>query len=301
MSLQGNDKTTIAMSGASGFVGSRLVAAFQQRGWKVMPLGREDFKLAPAELAQRLLRADIIVNLAGAPIVDRWTEEYKKKLYASRIDVTRKIVQACSLLETRASLLVSTSAIGYYDTQGVHTEEEHVAADNFLGTMTRFWEEEAQKARELGMRVVIFRLGVVLGREGGALKKMLMPFKAGLGGTIGNGSQPFSWVHIDDLISAYDKVIYDTNCEGIYNLTAPEPTTNKGLTKALSKALRRPAIFRVPRLVLRLQFGEGAQVLIQGQNVLPKRLLDSGFQFKFSDIDAAVKDCVVPGAEPIAV
>jgi uncharacterized protein (TIGR01777 family) len=301
MSLKGNDKTTIAMSGASGFVGSRLVAAFQQRGWKVMPLGREDFKLAPTELAKRLLPADIIVNLAGAPIIARWNDEYKKTMYASRVDVTRKIVGACSLLETKPKLLISTSAIGYYANQGVHTEEEYVKADGFLGSLTQAWEDAALKAKEIGMRVVIFRFGVVLGRDGGALKKMLVPFRVGLGGTIGDGSQPFSWVHIDDSIRAYVKVIHDTTCEGVYNLTAPKPTTNKGLTQALSAALRKPAFLQIPRFVLRLQFGEGAQVLIQGQNVLPKRLLDSGFQFTFSDIDAAVKDCVVPRAEPIAV
>jgi len=294
MSLEETDKVTIALSGASGFVGSRLVAAFQQRGWKIIPLGREDFKLAPAELAKRLLSANIIVNLAGAPIIERWTEEYKKILYASRVDVTKKIVDACSLLKTRPRLLISTSAIGYYASQGVHTEEEHVKADDFLGTLAQAWEREALKAREIAMRVVIFRFGVVLGREGGALKKMLIPFKAGLGGTIGDGLQSFSWVHIDDLIRAYDKVIQDTTCEGVYNLTAPKPTTNKGLTKALSTALRKPAMLQVPRFVLRLQLGEGAQVLIKGQSVLPKRLLDSGFQFKFLDIDAAVKDCVVP-------
>ena len=294
MSLEEIGKITIAMSGASGFVGSRLTAAFQQRGWKTIPLSREDFKLAPVELAKRLLPADIIVNLAGAPIIERWTEEYKRIMYASRVDVTRKIVDACSLLETKPKLLISTSAIGYYANHGVHTEEEYVKADGFLGSLTQAWEEAALKAGEIGMRVVIFRFGVVLGREGGALKKMLTPFKAGLGGTIGDGSQPFSWVHIDDLIRAYDKVIQDTTCEGVYNLTAPEPTTNKGLTVALGKALRKPTIFKVPQFVLRLQFGEGAQVLTKGQTVIPKRLLDNGFQFTFSDIDSAVKDCVVP-------
>jgi uncharacterized protein (TIGR01777 family) len=294
MSLEDTSRITIAVSGASGFVGSRLVAVFQQRGWETIPLGREDFKLAPEDFGKRLQGAEVIVNLAGAPIIERWTEGYKKIMYASRVDVTKKIVAACSLLKTRPRLLISTSAIGYYASQGVHTEEEHVKADDFLGTLTQAWEREALKAREIGMRVVIFRFGVVLGREGGALKKMLVPFKAGLGGTIGDGSQPFSWVHIDDLIRAYDKVIHDTTCEGVYNLTAPKPTTNKGLTRALSTALRKPAMLQVPRFVLRLQLGEGAQVLIQGQAVLPKRLLDSGFQFKFSDIDAAVMDCVVP-------
>jgi uncharacterized protein (TIGR01777 family) len=294
VSLLDTDRLTVAVSGASGFVGSRLIAAYQDRGWKTIPLGREDFKLAPAELAKRLLSADIIVNLAGAPIIARWTEKYKRIMYASRVDVTRKIVDACSLLETKPRLLISTSAIGYYANHGVHTEEEHVKAAGFLASLTQAWEEAALEARETGMRVVIFRLGVVLSSEGGALKKMLTPFKAGLGGTIGDGSQPFSWVHIDDIIRAYDKAIHDTTCEGVYNLTAPESTTNKGLTTALSKALRKPAIFQVPQFVLRLQFGEGAQLLIKGQSVIPKRLLDSGFQFTFSDIDAAVKDCIVP-------
>lgn len=295
MSLEDTDRFTVAMSGASGFVGSRLVAAFQRRGWKTVPLGREDFKLAPADLGKRLQGVDLIINLAGAPIIARWTAEYKKIMYASRVEVTKKIVAASSLLETSPSLLISTSAVGYYASQGVHTEDAHVRADDFLGTLTRAWENEALQAREIGMRVVIFRFGVVLGQEGGALKKMLVPFKAGLGGTIGDGSQPFSWVHIDDLIRAYDKVINDTTCAGVYNLTAPKPTTNKGLTRALSTALHKPAVLQIPRFMLRLQFGEGAQVLIKGQTVLPKRLLDSGFQFRFSDIDAAVRDCVISG------
>lgn len=294
MSLEDTGRITVAMSGASGFVGSQLVASFHRQGWQTIPLGRQDFKLSPAELGKRLQGAEVIVNLAGAPIIERWTEEHKKLMYASRVDVTKKIVDACSLLETRPRLLISTSAIGYYASQGVHTEEKHVKADGFLGTLTQAWEREALKAMESGMRVVIFRFGVVLGREGGALQKMLIPFKAGLGGTIGDGLQPFSWVHIHDLIRAYDKVIRDPACAGVYNLTAPQPTTNKGLTRALSTALRKPAILQVPRFVLRLQLGEGAQVLIQGQAVLPQRLLDSGFQFKFSDIDTAVKDCVVP-------
>jgi len=295
MSSEDTGRVTVAVSGASGFVGSRLVAAFQQRGWETVSLGRGDFKLAPEDLGKLLQGVDVVVNLAGAPIIERWTDEYKKIIYASRVDVTKKIVKACSLLKTRPSLLISTSAVGYYASQGVHTEDDHVRAEDFLGTLTRAWEGAALQARETGMRVVIFRFGVVLGREGGPLKKMLVPFKAGLGGTIGDGSQSFSWVHIEDLIRAYDKVINDSTCEGIYNLTAPKPTTNKGLTRALSAALHRPAVLQVPRFVLRLQFGEGAQVLTQGQAVLPKRLLDTGFHFRFTDIDAAVRDCVVSG------
>lgn len=295
MGLDDPGRITIAMSGASGFVGSRLTAFFRKKGWQMIPLGREDFKLAPEDLGKRLQDAEVIINLAGAPIIERWTEGYKKIIYTSRVEVTEKIVTACSLLEKRPHLLISTSAVGYYASEGVHTEDKHVKADDFLGALTRAWEGAALQAREIGMRVVIFRLGVVLGREGGPLKKMLTPFKAGLGGTIGDGSQPFSWVHIDDLIRAYDRVMNDPSCEGIYNLTAPNPTTNKGLTKALSAALHKPAVLQIPRFLLRLQFGEGAQVLTKGQKVLPKRLLDAGFQFKFSDIEAAVRHCVVSG------
>ncbi len=281
------------MSGASGFVGSRLKKAFHKQGWEVIPLGRNDFQLSPEGLGEIMKGADIIINLAGAPIIERWTEEYKKILYESRVSVTKKLVQACSTMETGPALFVSTSAVGYYASGDVtHTEDDHVQSDDFLGHLTRDWEKEALSAADKGMRTVIFRFGVVLGSDGGALKQMLTPFKLGMGGTVGDGSQGFSWVHIDDIIRAHEKVIEDTSFKGIYNLTSPNPTTNRGLTEALGKALGRPAFMRVPKFVLRMQLGEGAHVLMEGQTVLPKRLLDSGFTFSHPDIEEAVKDCV---------
>ncbi len=280
------------MSGATGFVGSNLNKAFQAENWNVIPLGRKDFRAKPEELATRLRGMDIVINLAGAPVIGRWTEEYKKIMYESRIHVTRKIVEACSLMSQRPRLFISTSALGFYDTKGTHTEEKHLKADDFLGHLAQDWEQEALKAKGIGMRTVIFRFGIVLGRDGGALKQMLIPFKFGLGGTIGNGSQPFSWIHIQDLTRAFLTVIDNTTYEGIYNLTSPNPTTNKGLTKALSKALHRPALLRIPKFVLRIQLGEGAQVLTKGQTVIPKRLIDSGFTFLFPEIEEAVRDCV---------
>ncbi|MDR4504815.1 MAG: TIGR01777 family oxidoreductase [Candidatus Scalindua sp.] len=282
----------IAMSGASGFVGSNLTRAFHAENYEVLPLGRKDFTLSPEVIAERMDGADILINLAGAPIIEKWTETYKKTLHESRIDVTRKLVQACSLASQKPKLLVSTSAIGYYATEGTHTEEHYVKADDFLGNLAEDWEQEALKAGKLGIRTVIFRFGVVLGKDGGALKKMLFPFKLGMGGTIGDGMQPFSWVHIKDLIRAYQAVIENTAYEGIYNLTAPKPTTNKGLTDALGKALRRPTFFRVPKFALRLKLGEGSQILTKGQNVIPKKLMDSGFTFLFPEIETAVSDCV---------
>lgn len=282
----------IAISGASGFIGSHLTRAFKEMNWEVLPLGREEFQLVPAQLADRLQGVDTIVNLAGAPVIKRWTEEYKKTMYESRIGVTKKLVDACSLMGPRPALFISTSAVGYYAAHGEHTEEHHEKADDFLGHMAQDWEEEASRAGDLDIRTVVFRFGIVLGKDGGALKQMLVPFKSGLGGTIGDGSQPFSWVHIKDLTKAFFTVIDNNSYEGVYNLTAPNPTTNKGLTRALSRALNRPAFLSIPEFVLRLQFGEGAQTLTKGQHVVPRRLLDSGFSFSFTDIETAVKDCI---------
>ncbi|MBU0665392.1 MAG: TIGR01777 family oxidoreductase [Proteobacteria bacterium] len=282
----------IAMSGASGFVGSDMCRKFKNNGWEIIALGRREFALPTEELAKRLQGVDVIVNLAGAPVISRWTEEYKKVIYESRIPLTRKLVTACKLLNNPPRLFLSTSAIGCYSATGTHTEVDNILADDFLGHLTRDWEQKALRAKEFGCRTVVFRLGVVLGQGGGALAKMLLPFKLGLGGTIGNGSQPFSWVHIKDLTRAFEAAINDSTYEGVYNLTAPHPTTNLGLTKALGRALSRPTIFPVPEFALRLMYGEGAQVLTSGQTVLPKRLLDSGFQFDFPSIEEAVTDCL---------
>ena len=292
MNMEDKINHKIAMSGASGFVGSHLTGAFHAEKYEVLPLGRKDFTLPPEVLAERIDGADIIINLAGAPIIEKWTEAYKKVMYESRVDVTRKLVHACSIANQKPKLFVSTSAVGYYAAEGTHTEEHYVKANDFLGNLAHEWEQEALKAGGLGIRTVIFRFGVVLGKDGGALKKMLLPFKLGMGGTIGNGKQPFSWVHIKDLIRAYQTVIENSAYEGIYNLTAANPTTNKGFTQALGKALCRPTFFPVPKFVLRLKFGEGSQILTKGQNVLPKKLMDSGFTFLFPEIEMAVRDCV---------
>jgi uncharacterized protein len=282
----------IAMSGASGFVGSHLCRKFQENGWEIIALGRKEFDLPTAELANRLQGVDVIVNLAGAPVISRWTEAYKKILYESRITLTRKLVSACLLMEKTPRVFLSTSAIGCYASTGTHTEENHVLADNFLGRLALDWEQEAFRAKEFNCRTAVFRFGVVLGRDGGALAKMLPPFKLGLGGTIGNGRQPFSWIHIKDLVRVFEAAIKDSTYEGVYNMTAPHPTDNLGLTRALGSALSRPTLFPVPEFVLRGLYGEGAKVLTSGQTVIPKRLLDRGFRFDFPTIDDAVADCL---------
>jgi len=285
----------IAMSGASGFVGSNLRRLFEGRGWQVKPLGRTDFSLPTEGLAQAIEGVDCLVNLAGAPVIGRWSPAYKKILVESRVELTRKLVDACGLLAHPPQVLLSASAIGCYPASGTHTEGSEVQTDDFLGRLIRDWERQAVRAEEFGVRVAIFRFGVVLG-GGGALAKMIPPFRLGLGGPIGSGRQPFSWIHLHDLMRVLAEAIADPSFDGVYNLTAPQPTTNAGLTLALAQALSRPAWLPVPEFVLRLLFGEGAQVLTSGQRVLPQRLLERGFSFDFPSIEAAVVDCLAPSS-----
>ena len=287
-----NNSQKIAMSGATGFVGSHLSRALCDRGWEIIGLGRKDFNMPNEKLAAKMEGAEIIINLAGAPILKRWTDEYKKTLFDSRIKVTRKLVNACEKMNNKPRLLISASAIGYYAEEGIHTEEKHIPATSFLGNLTKKWEAEAFKAQELDIRTVIFRFGVVLGKDGGALKEMLLPFKLGLGGKIGDGKQPFSWIHIQDLVRAHFAAIDYPSYSGVYNLTSPNPTTNLGITKALGKALMRPTFFPVPKCVLKFQYGDGAKVLTGGQKVLPERLIQSKFEFMFQTIEEAIEDCI---------
>lgn len=282
----------IVMSGATGFIGGHLTTAFGDKGWKVIPLGRDDLKRADEDSLKKWEGADVVINLAGASIAERWTEEYKKIMYASRVDTTKKIVNALGKMNRKPALFISTSAVGIYDTEGEHTEEDEHYANDFLGRLALDWEQAALRAAETGVRTIIFRFGVVLGINGGALQKMLIPFRMGLGGVIGHGKQPFSWVHIGDLIRAYTTVIENDTYHGIYNLTSPHPTTNAALTKALGHALHKPAFMHVPAFAFRLQLGEGAKVLLEGQRVLPKRLLESGFTFRFTEIETALEDLV---------
>jgi uncharacterized protein (TIGR01777 family) len=283
----------IAVSGINGFVGSYLKKIFEEeRGWQVQAITRTDLALEDGAFREKLEGAGVIIHLAGATISKRWTAEYKKLIYSSRIDTTKKIVKAITAMNNKPQLFISTSAVGRFSPEGINTEESGAFADDFLGRLAAAWEAEALKASDAGVRTVIFRFGVVLGPNGGMMARVLLPFKLGLGGTIGDGSQPVSWIHLRDLANAELRAIDDKSLSGIYNLCSPNPTTNKGLTKALGRALHRPAIFRIPVFMLRLVFSEGADTFASGQTVIPKRLLDAGFRFEFADIDAAVSDIV---------
>lgn len=278
---------TIAITGSSGFVGTNLKKYFTNLGYEVLPIARGDLS-NQQRLEEIINQSDIVINLAGANIINRWSESYKKLLYSSRIDTTQAIVKAIKKVQNKPIQLISTSAVGIYDNKQTY-DENGVHTSDFLGKLAEDWEEEALKARSESTKVSIFRFGIVLGKDGGALEKMITPFKLGLGGVIGTGKQAFSFIHIEDLLNAY-KFVIENNHEDIFNLTAPTPTTNKGLTLALGKTLKRPTILPVPEFVLNIIFSEGAKVLTDGQSAIPKNLMDLGFEFKYKTIDETIKD-----------
>ena len=280
---------TIAITGASGFVGTSLNKYFSNLGYKVIPIAREVLN-NQEKLDEIINSSDVIINLAGANIINRWTPAYKELLYTSRIDTTKKIVDALNKIEDKNKLLISTSAVGIYDNRETYDEKGNYAND-FLSNLCQDWEKEAIKAKSKNVKVSIFRFGIVLGKDGGAFSKMITPFRFGLGGIIGSGNQAFSYIHIEDLLNAY-KYVIENNLQDTFNLTAPKPTTNLFFTRALGKALRRPTIFPVPEFVLKLIFSEGAKVLTDGQDAIPKRLQDLGFKFKYNNIEETLKSLV---------
>jgi hypothetical protein len=264
---------------------------FKEKGWEVSALHTADFDLDDRAFGEKLAGADVVIHLAGASVMQRWTEAYKKVLYASRVNTAKKIVSAMAKMEQKPELFVCTSAVGIYATSGRHDEEHAVYADDFLGRLARDWESAALKGEELGIRTIIFRYGIVLGHGGGILKEMLLPFKLGLGGTIGDGKQSFSWVHINDLMRAYLFSIRHPDMRGVYNLMTPNPTTNKGLSQALGSALHRPVWFAIPKLLLQLRFGsEAAEAISSGQYVTSVRLREAGFEFEFKTIEDAINN-----------
>ncbi len=281
----------VALTGASGFVGTNLKSTLEGRGFVVREIERADLKNGD-KILEIVEDSDILINLAGAPIIARWSESYKKVLYSSRIDTTKALVEGIKKATKKPSLFISTSAVGRYDNKKTYTDYEEGNATDVLGNITKEWEEEALHAQELGVRTVVFRFGVVLGYGGGMMEKVYPPFSLGLGGTIGDGSQYFSWVHIQDLVNAEMFAIENEKMQGVYNLTAPDTTTNKAFTKTFGEVLHRPTIFPVPVFVLKLLYGEGSVVLSDGQSVAPRKLLDTGFDFTYPDLESALREIV---------
>src|SRR5437667_3883733 len=295
----------ILMTGSSGLVGTALTKALASAGHTVCRLVRpqsgagegakEGFAVAwnPAsgELGGAGVGADAVVNLAGASIAGgRWTAERKALLRSSRIDTTRALVNALARMNARPSVLISASAIGIYGDRGDETlTEESKPGTDFLASLAKEWEAEAMKAEALGPRVVLARFGIILAREGGALPKMMLPFKLGAGGRLGSGKQWMSWVTLEDAVQILRFAIENASVRSAINVVAPQPVQNLVFTKVLAKTMHRPALFPAPAFALRLALGEMADaLLLSGQRVAPQALEKLGYRFLHADLSSAL-------------
>jgi uncharacterized protein (TIGR01777 family) len=244
---------------------------------------------------EELKDCEIIINLAGASIAGkRWTKKYKKILYDSRIETTKNIIESIRQKDTKLKTLINISATGIYGFRKDEELDENAQPGNdFLANLCIDWEKEALKANDKGIKTVILRTGIVLSRNGGALKKLLVPYRYFIGGYQGNGNQWMPWIHIKDLISIIKGSIIDRDLDGIINCVSPEPITNKEFSKTIGKIMKRPSIFPVPGLILRILLGEFATSILKGQKVLPQRLLDLNFKFKFANLNDALRNLLL--------
>jgi uncharacterized protein len=302
----------IAITGATGLVGSCLVAQLNQKGHQILVFTRNPSKaqkVFPAsgfanlevvqympqksgEWQQKISGCDAVINLAGEPIAERWSPQQKQAIMESRQLGTRKLVEAIAMAEQKPQVLVSGSAIGYYGTSETSTfDETSNAGSDFLAQVCQNWEAEAQKVKEQGVRLVILRIGIVLA-NGGALGKMIGPFKMFAGGPIGSGQQWFSWIHRDDLVNLICQAVEQPEMSGVYNATAPNPVRMGKLCQVLGEVLNRPSWLPVPDFVLELLLGDGAIVVLEGQQVLPKQTQEIGFNYQYPELKPALADIV---------
>ena len=277
----------VTVLGGSGFIGSALVAALRRRGDSVRTASLRD----PARAAEASEGSDVVVNLAGSPVAERWTEERKREIARSRSDLPAAYLGQLERLARRPAAYVSASAIGYYGTSRTATfTESSPPGDDFLARVCVAWEAQALRARDLGLRAAIVRTGLVLGTGGGALAKLLPLFRSGLGGPVASGEQWCSWIHLDDQIGIYLLAI--DGYAGTLTATAPNPVTTRAFTRALAAAVHRPALLPAPEFALKLAFGEGAYVVTEGQRVLPEAALAAGYRFRYPEIAGACANLV---------
>jgi uncharacterized protein (TIGR01777 family) len=286
----------IAITGATGFVGTHLCDALTQAGHQIIMLRRSDVQQDATQLATQLQGCQAVINLAGENISRRWTAKYMTAIYNSRVLTTQALISAMRQMDEKPTCFISTSALGAFDSKGDYGESDPPNATDFLGRLSHDWEASAREAESLGIRTLIFRLGLVLGRGGGMMKQLLPPFRLGLGGPIVDGRQPFSWIHIDDLIRAYLLALGQEEMSGVYHLCAPESMTNRQFTKTLGKVLHRPTLLPVPKLLLQLLFGQGAEVITSGQTLHSERLSSAGFNFKYETVEQALIE--ITGSRP---
>ena len=297
---------TCLITGATGFIGRKLVAQLLARGDAVHYLGRKRSEnlpsqasfhpwttLEPPELGV-LPRLDAVFNLAGEPVAQRWTESVKRRIYDSRIGGTRNLVQALTALRYKPSVLVNASAVGYYGDRGDEVlSESSPPGSDFLANVCIAWEAEAARARALGIRVLPVRIATVLG-EGGALQKMLPPFRVGLGAKFGNGRQWMSWVEVNDLVRLFLFAADTDGLNGPLNGSSPQPVSNSSFTAELAKTLHRPALLAIPRFALGLLLGEMSSFLFSSLRVVPKAAENAGFTFQYPDLDGALRSILMP-------
>jgi uncharacterized protein len=298
----------ILITGGTGFVGTQLTSRLIQdknevtiltrskKGPEKVPVGVSYLQGDPTQKGpwqEAIKNHDAVINLAGASIFSKWTAEHKKAIRESRVSTTRNIVEGIPSHLANKITLFSTSAVGYYGFCGDEAlAEDSPPGNDFLARIAAEWEGEALKAREKGARVVLTRFGIVLGEKGGALSQMIPLFKKYIGGPIGNGNQWFSWVHIKDLAEAFVFLIKHPEISGPVNVCSPNPVRNRDLAKALGKALHRPSFIPAPGFMVKWVLGEFGSVILEGQRVIPKKLLDNGFVFQYPDIEKAVQSIV---------
>lgn len=300
----------VAVTGATGLIGSALVEALERRGDSVVALSRDAARAeqalgARAEVfvwpdptrdpppAQALAGCDAVVNLLGESISQRWSDAVKQRIRSSRVLATRNLVAGLRAHspEQRPRVLVSQSATGYYGPRGdQELDESGPPGEDFLAEVVRDWEREASVAQAEGLRVAMTRTGVVLSAQGGALEKMLPPFKAGVGGPVAGGRQYIPWVHLDDVVGAILFALDDDRVTGAVNVTAPAPVTNREFSKSLGRALGRPAVLPVPGAALKLLYGEMSMIVLTGQRAVPRRLEELGYRFSQRELEPALKD-----------
>lgn len=292
----------IAVAGGTGFVGKKLTDKLLGDGHEVYVLSRtkagydENEKITYVKWMQGDAltepEVDVIVNLAGASINARWTDDYKQKIIQSRLQATREVVRWIVSVKNKPQVLINASAIGFYGTDktAVFTEDITKPGNDYLAQVSSLWESEAMKAEELGIRVVRTRFGIVLGKSGGALQKMVLPYNFFVGGKIGTGNQWYSWVHIDDVVNAICYCIENKNIVGAVNVTAPNPITMNEFGKTIAKTISKPHWLWTPEFALKIILGEMSTLVLDGQKVMPNKLLESGYQFVWQDLEATLKD-----------